>query len=121
VSEQRQAEKRVVVTKSQEKRAKTPTTKLRLDAHQIILRPLVTEKGIHRAETNNQYSFEVNPLANKIQIRKAIEYLFDVKVVKVRTQNRKGKPRRYRLKYGMTKNWKKALVTLDQEYRIDFF
>lgn len=96
-------------------------TKMHLEAHQVILRPLVTEKGMHRAETVNQYTFEVNPLADKVQIREAIEYLFDVKVDKVRTQNRKGKPRRYRFRYGATKNWKKALVTLDSEYRIDFF
>jgi large subunit ribosomal protein L23 len=98
-----------------------PLSKLKLDAHQVILRPMVTEKGMHRAETNNQYTFEVNPIANKIQIREAIEYLFDVKVEKVRTQNRKGKPRRYRFRYGVTKNWKKAMITLNSEYRIDFF
>jgi len=109
------------VAKSRTPKIRKPTTKLRLDPHQIILRPLVTEKGMHRAETNNQYTFEVNPLADKVQIREAVEYLFDVKVEKVRTQNRKGKPRRYRFRYGVTKNWKKALVTLDSEYRIDFF
>jgi len=50
-----------------------------------------------------------------------VEDLFDVKVEKVRTQNRKGKPRRYRFRYGRTKDWKKAIVTLNSEHRIDFF
>ena len=95
--------------------------KIILEPHQIVLRPLVTEKGVHRSSRQNQYTFEVNPLANKDDIRKAVEALFDVRVVKVRTQNRIGKPRRYRFKFGRTNAWKKALVTLDAEHRIDFF
>lgn len=95
--------------------------KLKLEAHQVLLRPLVTEKGMHRSTRDNQYSFEVNKLATKIDIRDAVEHLFDVKVEKVRTANRKGKPRRYRFRYGRTKNWKKAIVTLSDEHRIDFF
>ena len=95
--------------------------KLQLEPHQVIRRPLVTEKGTHRATRNNQYAFEVNPLAEKDDIRAAVESLFNVHVLKVRTQNRKGKPRRYRFKQGRTKNWKKAVVTLDAEHRIDFF
>ena len=78
-------------------------------------------KSMHRATRNNQYAFEVNSLAEKTDVREAVESLFDVKVVKVRTQNRKGKPRRYRFTYGRTKSWKKAIVTLDTEDRIDFF
>ena len=96
-------------------------SKLKLEAHQVLLRPLVTEKGMHRSTRDNQYSFEVNPLATKADIRDAVEHLFDVKVEKVRTQNRKGKPRRYRFRYGRTKNWKKAIITLSEEHRIDFF
>ena len=96
-------------------------TKMVLEPHQIVLRPLVTEKGMHRSERDNQYAFEVNPLATKIDIRRAVEGLFDVKVTKVRTQTRKGKPRRYRFRRGSTKAWKKAVVTLDGEHRIDFF
>jgi len=95
--------------------------KVRLQPHQVILRPLVTEKGMHRATRNNQYAFEVNTLAEKADIREAVESLFNVRVLRVRTQNRKGKPRRYRFKQGRTKNWKKAIVTLDGEHRIDFF
>ncbi len=92
-----------------------------LQPHQIVLRPLVTEKGTHRATRHNQYAFEVNPLADKDAIREAVEALFNVRVLKVRVQNRKGKPRRYRFRQGRTKNWKKAVVTLDPEHRIDFF
>jgi large subunit ribosomal protein L23 len=103
---------------------KPPTikpSKIKLEPHQVVLRPLVTEKGMHRSTRDNQYAFEVNPLANKESIKDAIQDLFDVKVKKVRTQNRKGKPRRYRFRYGSTKSWKKAIVTLDSEDRIEFF
>lgn len=96
-------------------------TALQLEPYQIILRPLVTEKGVHKATRYNAYAFEVNPLAGKAQIRWAVEQLFDVKVLKVRTQIRKGKPRRTRFRWGKTKDWKKAIVTLDPEDRIDFF
>ena len=96
-------------------------SRLKLAPHQIILRPLVTEKGVHRVERHNQYAFEVSSLADKTDVRGAVQELFGVKVLKVRTQNRKGKPRRYRFRYGSTKSWKKAIVTLGEEDRIDFF
>lgn len=96
-------------------------TRLRLEPHQVILRPLVTEKGVFNANEYNQYAFEVNTLSSKEDIKRAVEALFDVKVTKVRTQNRCGKPRRYRYRSGYTKNWKKALITLDEEDRINFF
>lgn len=97
------------------------TTSLPLEPHQIILKPLVTEKGVHRSSRNNAYTFQINKLATKEDVRRAVEELFDVKVVKVATQNRKGKPRRTRFRYGHTSDWKKAIVTLDDEHRIDFF
>src|SRR3954453_18819548 len=93
----------------------------RLPAYQVILRPLVTEKGMHRSTRNNQYAFEVHLQASKDDVRRAIEELFNVKVDKVRTQNRRGKPRKHKFKQGQTKAWKKAIVTLDKEHRIDFF
>jgi len=96
-------------------------TKLALKPYQIVLRPLVTEKGMHKASRYNAYAFEVNRMANKTDIREAVEELFNVKVVRVNTQNRKGKPRRTRFRWGSTKAWKKAIVTLDPEDRIDFF
>ena len=96
-------------------------SKLELAPYQIILRPLVTEKGMHKASRYNAYAFEVNRLAGKDDIRRAVEELFDVKVVRVNTQNRKGKPRRTKFRWGTTKAWKKAIVTLDPEHKIDFF
>ena len=99
----------------------TSTINKLLQPHQVILRPLVTEKGMHRSTRNNAYSFEVNRLATKYDIKSAIEHLFNVKVVKVTTQNRKGKPRRSRFSHGYTKDWKKAMVTLDAEHKINFF
>src|SRR5437879_5161915 len=86
---------------------------LDLRPHQIVIRPLVTEKGMHRSTRNNAYAFEVNTLATKDDIRHAIEELFHVKVHKVRTQNRHGKPRRSRARTGVTGDWKKAIVQLD--------
>ena len=94
---------------------------VQLEPHQVILRPLVTEKGMHRSTRYNQYAFEVNPVATKVDIRRAVEDLFDVHVEKVRTQTRKGKVRRHKFRFGRTKNWKKAIVTLSQEDSIDFF
>jgi large subunit ribosomal protein L23 len=94
---------------------------LTLEPHQIIVRPLVTEKGMHRSTRCNAYAFEVNKLATKADVRRAVEDLFSVTVLKVHVQNRKGKPRRTRFRQGHTKDWKKAVVTLDPEHRIDFF
>jgi len=92
-----------------------------LAPHQIVLRPLVTEKGMHRSTRYNSYAFEVNRNATKHDIRRAIEELFNVRVLSVHTQNRKGKPRRTRFSIGHTKDWKKALVKLHSEDRVDFF
>jgi large subunit ribosomal protein L23 len=94
---------------------------LGLQPHQIILRPLVTEKGMHKADRCNAYAFEVSRMAGKEDIRKAVEHLFDVKVVRVNIQNRRGKPRRARFRKGTTNAWKKAIVTLNKEHRINFF
>ena len=96
-------------------------TRMTLDSHQILFRPLVTEKGMRQSTELNQYAFEINPLATKEDVRRAVEELFDVKVVRVATQTRKGKPRRTKNRMGKTKGWKKAIVSLDDEHRIDFF
>ncbi len=92
-----------------------------LDPYQVVIRPLITEKATHLSERHNAYTFEVNPLATKTEIKRAIEALFNVKVLDVRTQNRRGKARRYRLKVGRMRNWKKAIVSLHEEHRIDFY
>ncbi len=96
-------------------------TQIELTPQQVIIRPLVTEKGFHKAERYNTYAFEVNRQASKEQIRRAVEELFEVKVLGVNTQNRKGKPRRHRFSQGHTKSWKKAVVKVDPEHRINFF
>lgn len=101
--------------------ADSNVTGIVLEPHQVILRPLVTEKGLHRSTRHNAYAFEINRLATKIDVRKAVEHLFNVRVLKVYIQNRKGKPRRSRFRGGRTKDWKKAIVKLDDEHRIDFF
>jgi large subunit ribosomal protein L23 len=92
-----------------------------LAPHQIILQPLVTEKGTHQFTHHNAYPFQVNLWATKDQIKAAVEDLFNVRVQKVRTQNRIGKKRRYRYRAGRLPNWKKAIVTLHDEDRIEFF
>ena len=96
-------------------------TALQLQPHQIILRPLVTEKGMHKASRCNAYAFEVSRMAGKDDVRRAVEEMFEVKVVRVNIQNRKGKPRKSRFRQGTTNAWKKAIVTLDPEHRINFF
>ena len=93
----------------------------KLEPYQVILRPMITEKATHMSERHNAYTFEVNPLATKTEIKVAIETLFHVKVADVRTQNRRGKARRYRIKMGRMRNWKKAIVKLTDEHRIDFY
>ena len=90
-----------------------------MEDYEIVIRPLITEQGMHFANTKNAYSFEVNKKANKIEIRGAIERLYDVKVKGVRTANHKGKPRRRGRSFGITPSWKKAVVELDPEYHID--
>ena len=92
-----------------------------LEPYQVIIRPLITEKATHLSERHNAYTFEVNARATKTEIKHAIEELFNVKVLRVHTQNRKGKPRRTKMRMSTTKAWKKAIVTLDSEHRINFF
>ena len=94
-----------------------------LEVHEIILAPLVTEKGTHQStnEHHNAYSFVVNLWASKPQIKQAVEELFEVRVLAVRTQLRLGKKRRYRFKHGRLSNWKKAIVKLHPEDKIEFY
>jgi large subunit ribosomal protein L23 len=91
------------------------------EAHQIVRRPLVTEKSTQQKEKSNQYAFEVDPKANKIEIQSAVERLFKVKVFQVRTVRVLGKVKRLGRKYGKRPDWKKAIVTLKEGDRIDFF
>lgn len=90
-------------------------------AHDIILAPVVSEKSYDLIEHQNTYTFEVDPRANKTQIRDAIERVFDVRVLRVNTMNRQGKVKRTGYKLGRRKNVKRAVVTLAQGDSIDLF
>ncbi len=90
-----------------------------MDYYQIIKKPLTSEKSVNDRETENSYHFEVDRKVNKIQVKEAIEKLFDVNVLSVRTLNRTGKKRKYRNKVYKTGGWKKAIVTLKEGDRID--
>lgn len=86
----------------------------------IIKRPLITERGTHLTETSNAYVFEVEKNATKLDIRRAVEALFGVKVMSVRTMNVPGKRRRTRAGYIKLADWKKAIVRLQEGQRIEF-
>lgn len=103
------------------KPAPKPASSIELLPQQVIVRPKVTEKGMFQSTEFNQYTFEVNPLATKSQIRQAVSELFNVQVASVAIQNRRGKARRARFKTGQTKAWKKAIVKLQPDNRIEFF
>jgi large subunit ribosomal protein L23 len=91
-----------------------------MNSFDIIKTVRVTEKGTLQAEKFNQYTVIADPRANKIQIRKAVEELFKVKVLDVNTMNVRGKARRQRThQAGETNDWKKALVTLREGDRIN--
>jgi len=87
----------------------------------VIIKPLITEKSTHQQSTRNAYAFQVNAAANKFQIREAVEKTYNVKVVDVRTMNRKGKPRRTRYRMTKASDWKRAIVVLDENSRIELF
>lgn len=92
-----------------------------MDITQVIIKPLVTEKSTHQQQTRNAYAFQVHQDANKPEIKRAVEQIYNVKVKDVRTLNRKGKPRRAKFKMTHTAGWKRAIVVLDENSRIDLF
>ncbi len=89
--------------------------------YDIIKRPLITEKTSIQKELNNQVSFEVDRRANRIEIKRAIESIFNVRVASVRTMQVSGKVKRRGRIEGKRRNWKKAIVRLMPGERIDFF
>lgn len=91
-----------------------------MDARQIIIRPIVSEKSFEMIELN-RYTFEVAKTASKPQVARAIEEIFGVTVTNVNTMRVNGKPRRLRHSAGKTKDWKKAIVTLKAGDSIEFF
>jgi len=86
----------------------------------VILSPVVSEKSYRLGDKHNQVLFKVLPCATKLEIRKAVEMLFDVKVDSVCTLSVKGKKRRFGKTTGATKDWKKAYVRLAEGYSINF-
>jgi large subunit ribosomal protein L23 len=92
-----------------------------LRPHQVLLEPLVTEKGTHQSTRYNAYTFRVALISTKTDIKKAVEELFNVRVVAIRTQIRHGKERRFRQKIDHMPDWKKAIVTLHVDDKIEFF
>ena len=90
------------------------------NAHDIIIKPIITEDSMDRL-ADNKYTFKVAKDANKIEIAKAIEEIFDVKVAKVNTISVKGKQKRMGRFAGFRPDWKKAIITLEGEKTIEFF
>jgi len=90
-------------------------------AYDIIRRPVITEKTNIQKDEANQVTFEVDPRANRIEIKRAVEQIFGVKVADTRTLNVSGKVKRRGRIVGKRRNWKKAIVTLMPGERIEFF
>jgi large subunit ribosomal protein L23 len=91
------------------------------DPRQVIIRPVVTERSTMQAEDSGKYTFIVQRAANKIDIKNAIQTLFEVKVKSVRTANFRGKLRRVGRSEGFKSAYKKAVVTLAEGERIDMY
>ncbi len=87
---------------------------------QILRRPLITEKGMKLNETENKIFFEVSPEANRIEIKRAVEKILKVKVRKVNILNQTGKRVRFKMRMGKRKDWKKAIVTLQEGEKVDY-
>ena len=92
-----------------------------MDPHTILLRPVITEKTTHGIETLNTYVFDIAVNANKIMVRRAVEEIFNVKVVKVNIRNRRGKAKRIGRSIGYGKDRKEAIVTLRQGDKLDIY
>lgn len=89
--------------------------------YDIIRRPIITEKTNIQKDEANQVTFEVDPRANRIEVQRAVEKIFNVKVASARTMNVSGKVKRRGRITGKRRNWKKAIVTLMPGERIEFF
>lgn len=92
-----------------------------MNPYEIIKRPLITEKSTIQKEANNQLTFEVDRKANRVEIRHAVEKVFNVRVVKVRTIQMEGKIKRVGRILGKRRDRKKAIVTLARGDNIEFF
>jgi len=92
-----------------------------MKAHQVVLKPLLTEKGTRLKEEGNQYIFRVAKTANKVEIQRAIEQLFKVTVLNVRTARVPGKVKRLGRFEGRRPDWKKAIATLKEGDSIELY
>ena len=92
-----------------------------MNPYEVIKRPLLTEKSTVMKEKNNQYCFEVSCKATKSDVRNAVEGLFSVKVLDVKTMHYKGKTKRVGKSVGSRRDWKKAVVTLKEGMSIELF
>ncbi len=92
-----------------------------MTSYEILNRPLITEKSTIQKESTNQLTFEVDRRANKVEIRRAVERVFNVRVVAVQTMQMKGKVKRFGRILGKRRNWKKAIVTLAKGEHVEFF
>lgn len=92
-----------------------------MSVYTIIRKPLLTEKTNEQHEKHNQVSFKVDKNANKIQIKECVEKAFGVTVLEIRTMNVKGKKRRMGRYIGKRPDWKKAIITLKEDDKIDYF
>ena len=86
---------------------------------EIIIRPLMTEKSMQQKEAHNTVTFRVHPDANQVEIRTAVEQVFNVKVSEVRTASFEGKLKRMGRHVGRRADWKKAIVTLAPGHKIE--
>lgn len=92
------------------------------DITSVVVKPLLTERGTHLKETHNKFLFEVARSSNKLEVKRAVEHLFNVKVGEVRTVSMHGKRKRLGSKpAGRRADWKKAIVTLLPGHTIEFF
>ena len=89
------------------------------DPREVLIRPLMTEKTMQQKEALNTVAFKVHPDANKVEIRAAVERVFNVKVTTVRTASYEGKLKRMGRFAGRRPDWKKAVVTLAPGHKID--
>ena len=92
-----------------------------MDMYQVVIKPLVTEKGTMMLSEGNWVTFRVHPDANKIDVREAIQKIFSVSVLQVNTQIVRGKRRRFGKTMGQSKAWKKAMVLLKEGDKIEIF
>ncbi len=92
-----------------------------MDMYQVVIKPLVTEKGTMMLSEGNWVTFRVHPDANKIEVREAVQKIFSVSVLQVNTQIVRGKRKRFGKTMGQSKTWKKAMVRLKEGDKIEIF